>query len=452
MHAGAGHLPHRIEPRHRGGGQGVGAHAPHAVVGRRRHRDRGAGGVEPQIPATPKDRGELALQPFAPHGSQVEPEVGLLLLPHALHQGTAHRVPRGQISPLEVAHGAVAVAVQQPRPLAAHGFRNEEVGGPRQHQGRGVKLHEFQVADGGPGPPGHGDAIAAGLGGVGGVGKQVAAAPGGQHHRPGRQPAQGAVVQHLQAAAAASSHPQLQGQGPLQPQQPGPLQHTPLQGIHQGAAGAVLGVQHAPVAVGRLQGGAQGLALAVEIHAQLQQPLHAGRCLPHQQLHRWRVAQASAGAQGVVNVAGEAVVGPGHRGDAPLGPAAGGSRRDLLAQQQHPQLRRQLEGRHQAGGAAADNNHIPAGGELRHRASGLVGNKKAVGGARRLAPVAESRPRAGCDQGCRTAQRYWPSLMRSKPSLRAMEAGVTVKLPLYFSTSSFWRGVRSRLNRSSTLV
>ena len=38
-------------------------------------------------------------------------------------------------------------------------------------------------------------------------------------------------------------------------------------------------------------------------------------------------------------------------------------------------------------------------------------------------------------------QRYWPSLIRSSPSFRAIEGGVTVKLSLYFSNSS--RDVRS---------
>lgn len=37
-----------------------------------------------------------------------------------------------------------------------------------------------------------------------------------------------------------------------------------------------------------------------------------------------------------------------------------------------------------------------------------------------------------CDQDRDPAQRYCPSLMRSKPSFRAMAGGVTVKLSLYF--------------------
>ena len=267
------------------------------------------------------------------------------------------------------------------------------MGCPRQHQGRGVKLHKFQIADLGAGLPGHGDAVAAGLRWVGGVGVEMAAAACGQHNSSGLQPAQAAGVQHLKPAAAAGFDPELQGQGSLQAHQPRPLQHPALERIHQGTAGAVLGVQHAPVAVGGLERGAQAAVVAIEVHPQLQQPLHAGGGFLHQQLHRWGVAEATASPEGVVAVAGEAVVGVGYRGNAPLGPAAGGAGRVVFAQQQHPQLGRQLQGRHQPCGPTAHHDHIPVGGQLNHGARGVKGNKKAAGRARRLEPVSEFKTR-----------------------------------------------------------
>lgn len=68
----------------------------------------------------------------------------------------------------------------------------------------------------------------------------------------------------------------------MDPLQARPLQHLALQGIHECSTGAVLGMQDPPVAVGGLQGGAQSAFMAVKVHAQLQEPLDAGRRLAHE--------------------------------------------------------------------------------------------------------------------------------------------------------------------------
>ena len=238
----------------------------------------------------------------------------------------------------------------------------------------------------------------------------------------------------------------------MDPQQALPLQCLLFQGIHKGSTGAVLGMQHPPVAVGRLESGAESAVVVIKIHPQLQQPLHAGGSLLHEQFHGRRIAQPTACPDRVVAMAFEAVVRPSDCSDAALGPAAGGAGCVVFAEQQHPQLRRELEGRHQPGGSAAHHDDIPIGGQLNHGALGLKATKKAAGRARRLIPVKEFNSRRSRPAQALGLQRYWPSLIRSKPSLRAIEGGVTVKLSLYFSTSSFWRSVRSRLNRSSTLL
>jgi len=154
-----------------------------------------------------------------------------------------------------------------------------------------------------------------------------------------------------------------------------PPQHLPFQGIHQCPPGPVLGVQHPPVAVGRLQGGAQLFGLPVEGHAQLQEPRHAVRGIAHQQLHRLEVTEAGSSFQGVVDVALEAVFGSGHCGNPALGPAAGGGGPILLGQEQHPQAGWQFQAGHQAGGPAAYHHHIPVGGQIRmlHRQAPLYG-------------------------------------------------------------------------------
>jgi len=144
-----------------------------------------------------------------------------------------------------------------------------------------MELDEFQIAHPRSGLPGHHHPIAAGQIGIGGVGKEVAAAAGGQHHGPGPEPVDAVLFEHLQAHTAAVFHPELQGHNPLALLESGPLLHLPFQGLHQGATGAVLGVEHPPVAVGRLQSGAQAVAIPIKGHVQLEQALHAGRGLMH---------------------------------------------------------------------------------------------------------------------------------------------------------------------------
>ena len=223
-----------------------------------------------------------------------------------------------------------------------------------------MKLHELQIPHLRPGAPGHRHAIATGLAGVRGVGEEMAATATGQHHGASAQPAQPGAVDHLQADTAARFQPQLQRLHALALDKPRPPQYFPLQGVHQGSAGAILGMQDTAMAVGRLQGGAECLALAVEVHAQPQQLLHTGRGLADQQLHRLAIAEAGPSPQRVVDVALKAVITAGNRRDAALGPAAGGGRLAVLAEQQHPEIRRQRQAAHQAGGTAAHHHHIPA--------------------------------------------------------------------------------------------
>ena len=263
-----------------------------------------------------------------------------------------------------------------------------------------MELDEFQIAHPRSGLPGHHHPIAAGQIGIGGVGKEVAAAAGGQHHGPGPEPVDAVLLKHLQAHTAAVFHPELQGHNPLALLEPGPLLHLPFQGLHQGATGAVLGVEHPPVAVGRLQSGAQAVAIPIKGHVQLEQALHAGRGLMHEPFDGLPIAEPPPGLEGVVHMAGKAVIRPGNRRDASLGPATGGAGFAagialgiaVLAEQEHPQGARQLQAGHQAGSSAAHHHHIPKllwHGGRRHPAR--TGTKKAAGRPRRLSSGGELR-------------------------------------------------------------
>ena len=328
-------------------------------MGRRGHRQGLPGGFEPQLAAAAHDRRELAQQALLSHRAQVQPDVAHVMLLHVARQGTAHLIPRRQVGASQMGHGALAAVVAQSGPFAAHRFRDQEMGCTGKHQCGGMKLHEFQVLQLGARLPGHHQAIAAGLGGVGGVGEEMTAPTGGKHHRPGRHPADHAVDQELETLAAPPLHPESQHHHALALHQARPPPHLPLQGIHQGTTGAVLGMEDAPVAVGGLQGGTQACSVAIEGHAQFKQPLHAGRRLMHQQFHGVAVAEAGTGPDGVLDVAGEAVTGGRHRGNPALGPAAGRTGLALLAEQQHAQMVGQFQAGHQAGGAAAHHHHVP---------------------------------------------------------------------------------------------
>ena len=270
MHSSTSHFPHGIEARQTAGGLQVSADAAHPVVGCRSYGNRSGGGLQSQLPAATQDGWKLPFQTLLPDGTQVQPQ---MINPQGLHapgQGAAHLVPGGQVPPRQMGHRAAAVAFTKQGPFAPDGFTDQEMGGPCQHQGGGMELHEFQIADPGPGAPGHGDAIATRLGRVGGVGKEMATATAGHHHGSGPQPAQPLAFQHLQANAVAVLQPKLEGGYPFGLGKQGAVQGFPFQGIHQGPAGAVLGMEHTAVAVGGLQGGAQTCPFPVEGHAQLQ--------------------------------------------------------------------------------------------------------------------------------------------------------------------------------------
>ena len=322
-----------MEARDRGGRRQVGGDAAHPVVGCRCDGYRGLQGLKPEGPATTQDRGELALEPLPPHRPQVEPEVIDPLPLHAAGQGPAHLIARCQIAAGQIRHWTGPGGITESRSFPPHRLADQEVGGSGQHQGGGMELHEFQVAHLRAGAPGHRHPVAAGLGGVGGVGEQMAAATAGQQHHSSPQPAEPITVQHLQADAATCLHPQLHGQQTLALHQTLSVQNLPLQGVHQRSAGAVLGVQHPPMAVGGLEGGAQLVAVAVEGHAELHEPLHAAGGLAHQHLNRLRLTEPGACPQCVFHMACEAVLRARHRGDAALGPAACRTRCGALAQQ-----------------------------------------------------------------------------------------------------------------------
>ncbi|MCB5293685.1 hypothetical protein BJQ90_03140 [Arthrobacter sp. SO3] len=101
-------------------------------------------------------------------------------------------VARGQLGGgMVVRHKAVAGGVEQDGAFPTDGFgdqqRRRTAGNLVRSQRGGVELEELQVADGGPRPPGQGQSIGRGDGGVTGPGEEPAGTSGGQEHRVGVQ-------------------------------------------------------------------------------------------------------------------------------------------------------------------------------------------------------------------------------------------------------------------------
>ena len=67
-----------------------------------------------------------------------------------------------------------------------------------------MELDELEILDRRPGSPGQGDSLSCRLCWIGGVGVEMAAASGGQHHCSGTDPLQPASIENLHAATSVS--------------------------------------------------------------------------------------------------------------------------------------------------------------------------------------------------------------------------------------------------------
>ena len=127
------------------------------------------------------------------------------------------------------------------------------------------------------------------------------------------------------------------------------------------AAGRVARVQHATHGV-RAFAAERGRAVgvAIEVGAPVEELAHVVRPLVDEHLDRRHVAQAGAGLERVVAVQVDAVVGPQRRGNAALRVSGVALGAVGLGDQQDRAVRHQVNGRTQAGDAAADHDEIRA--------------------------------------------------------------------------------------------
>jgi len=80
-------------------------------------------------------------------------------------------------------HETLAIGVDQRRPFAAQRLRRQRCRIAADHDGGGVKLHEFRIGDHGAGARGDRKARSACFKRIGGDGIEMAEAAGREHHR-----------------------------------------------------------------------------------------------------------------------------------------------------------------------------------------------------------------------------------------------------------------------------
>ena len=188
VEAGHGHLPHRVEVGDVGPAPNVRHHPAAHVVGRGHHRDGLGGDIDPVLQALLIDVGEAALDEVRRLVADVQVDAVGAGLFHLQVDGPGHRVPGGQVfQGVVLLHEGPPGAVDEDGALAPERLGDEEILGRHVIEAGGVELDEFHVADPGPGPVGHGDAVARGDVRVAGVEIDLAHPPGGQEGDGGLQ-------------------------------------------------------------------------------------------------------------------------------------------------------------------------------------------------------------------------------------------------------------------------
>ncbi len=359
----ARHLPTRVQAGDRRAAPDVGEHAPDEVMAYGGDRDEVVGEIKAVLGEAGAHGREARREHARVEMRRVEvDEVGVVathLGDHAAHDDVARR----ELGALVVArHEAVAALVAQVGALAAQRLGDEEhrLLALEREPGR-MELHELEVADGGAGPVGHGDAVAGGHRRVRRAAVHLAGAARREdrHHRhvEGELAVVGAERQG--ADAAAVHRQQVDDELVLVELHAAADAGRLGQGARDLAAGGVAaGVQHARDRVRALPAQHDLAVDAVEVGAHLEELAHPVRALVHEHLDGLLVAEAGAGAHRVLEVQlGRVGLAEGG-GDAALGEEGGGVVEAALGEQADPPATGGRDGGRQAGDAAAQHEHV----------------------------------------------------------------------------------------------
>ena len=287
--------------------------------------------------------------------------------------GAGHHVPRRQLGRRVISrHERLAVAVHQPRALAAQGLGRQGRGVAADIDGGGMELDELRIGDLRAGQGGEAQTLAPQLGRSRSHGIETADTARGQNH--GRrdnlgqlsalfdQHAPDAAAVVLQEAAQALARPDLDVRmGKRRRGDSG----------HDGATGLVaLDPRHAGPAVGGFQAEEERpLGVSIEGRAQLGQPAD-GRCpLCRQQGRALRIDQTGAGGHSICGVQSRVVVLRQGRGHAALGPGRGATLVERGAGEHHDLARGRRQGGREAGEPGADDEDAVVPDAGRHQIS-----------------------------------------------------------------------------------
>ena len=259
-------------------------------------------------------------------------------------------------------HEGLAVPVDQARAFATDGLGHEEPRGALHVQHGGMKLHELEIAHPRPGAPRHCEAIAAGDVRIGRFLEDLTGPAGGQQHRARVDVNRSPVVEpDVDASADPVLKDEMGCQRMIEDAQLGMSGHAMPERAGDLAPRRVARVQHAAHGVRAFTPeGGPAVGVAIEVGAPVEELAHVARPLAHEDLDGRHVAQAGAGLERVVAMQVDAVVGPQRGGNAALRVSGVALGAVGLGDQHDRAVRHQVNGRPQAGDAAADHDEIRA--------------------------------------------------------------------------------------------
>ena len=307
------------------------------------------------------DRGEAVAQEGGVLVRDIQIKVGAAGALLLQHDGAADHVARGKLQPVVIAvHEALPVAVEQIRPLAAHGFADQKLLAVLRMEGGGMELDPGQILYERAELPREAHAVAGGRPGIGGIAIDPPDAAGGQQHE-GRIDREHAAADVHQRAEAPARH-FLQGQDRRVFNEGDVFAPPNLLGqrAHQLRARAVPVVDDAAAAMAALQRFVElAVGVAVKVRAEVHDPAHVVRALPDQRFHRQTVVCLPPGDHGVADVQLEGVVlERKHRRHAPLREIGGGHVQRVFCQQQHAPVGRQIQRAVHPGDARPDDQYV----------------------------------------------------------------------------------------------
>ena len=326
----AGGLARGEESGHIGAAVEVGPHAADGVVRRGHHGDRRGAGIDAVAREERREAGEPPREALLAERARVEEDIRILGLREMLDDAAAHDVARRELGErMTPLHEAPARLVDEVRALAAHGLADERAPRAGHVERRRMELHELEVRHRGARAPRHRDPVAGGDARVGGLAPELADAARREHRRPRPDDLQSVLrmmgdgAEHAVVAALGGPRGQeVEREAAVEEPDAGMRAARREQRARELAAGGVaIGVHDPPARVAALAGQREPAPfVAIEAHAELDEPLDLARSLVDERAHGVDAAQPGARGEGVGHVLRRGVVVGEHGGDPTLRP------------------------------------------------------------------------------------------------------------------------------------